>query len=537
MKNHNPYIISAAIVFMCCGYALRLNASDTLRIDAKCLYNIANLKTHDPWFETENPAGLRLNKYENISLAEGFFEKDNGGFIRSYQSDNSYAFGLRTESFMRVENTHFYGRAEYRNFTGENMSMGGVIYPERYPLYVGDSQPGVKRLETYKLSGGMGMPITQGLDWGFGINYEAANMAKRKDLRHKNNLMDMELMPGLMYGRGHVRLGLNYYYRKFHDKPSFSRIGDDAVNSKGYLFKGLGFGLYEMWTTPGMNLSRSFTDVVNGLAAQVELNYGRIQFLNEFSYRRRKGLTGEGEERAYSKALHNNYSYKGFLTITSSSVVHFVRLRTDYEDLTNYDRITNQEIVGGITTTINYGNNKIFNRCSFTANGEYELLLGRWKHAPEWSAKIGVDYYRHVAVSSLLTPIYYTQRLDNTKLYVAATHMISFKRGMIDVGLGASYMSGGGNKLDKHIVPSINEVVVENTYPALIDVVLDTDFEILTAQRLSAQLKFRYAYFVNKTKGNSLYLDMFMSYTKASKIIYLKDDYRLEATCAIGYSF
>ena len=69
----------------------------------KPLYDFDYIARSDGWLASYNAAGLHgAVPVLGVSYAEAYFGKQNGRFINYWESDDSYDFGLKTESFRRL---------------------------------------------------------------------------------------------------------------------------------------------------------------------------------------------------------------------------------------------------------------------------------------------------------------------------------------------------------------------------------------------------------------------------------------------------
>ena len=79
------------------------------------MYDFDYIARSDGWLTSYNAAGLHgAVPVPGVSYAEAYFGKQNGRFINYWESDDSYDFGLKTESFRRFEKVSFYGKMQYQ---------------------------------------------------------------------------------------------------------------------------------------------------------------------------------------------------------------------------------------------------------------------------------------------------------------------------------------------------------------------------------------------------------------------------------------
>jgi hypothetical protein len=382
------------------------------------------------------------------------------------------------------------------------------------------------------------LPLHENLFFGLQINYEAAMLAKRKDLRHRTDLLDFETTAGLMYKTEMFNVGLNYYYRKFHEKVEFSKIADDELLYTGYLFKGLWFGMIDIWNQRELNLSRSFIDVIQGGSLQVEFVKDYFRFHNEFTYKFKDGLSGPGIDRAYTQNEGTTLEYKGIAQYELDNMRHYLKIKTNYTDAVNYDKVSNTENIGGISTVIQYGRNKAFAKRSFDMSAEYELALGKFKCSPEWNFKAGYQYSSYSAVSSLVVPFYFTQEVNITTGYGKVNKNFLMQKGMIDLSLMGGYSMGNGDRLKMHTAAGASNQISDEIVPKQKVEMLKREYEYMTKGKLLGEVGFRYSKFVmkNRTAG-SIYLDTKYSFTSASDLKYHTGGNAGIFSLALGYSF
>ena len=63
------------------------------------------IRSTSPWMSSRNAAGLGSMPVERIAVAEGSFEKDNGGLTDNAGSENSFTAGAMTESYLKISDS------------------------------------------------------------------------------------------------------------------------------------------------------------------------------------------------------------------------------------------------------------------------------------------------------------------------------------------------------------------------------------------------------------------------------------------------
>lgn len=507
-------------------------------VQEKCLYHFDDLQRKQTWTDSYNPAGLGLIDFNSSSFVEAYMGSGKGDFVKYYEANQSFNFGLRTASYTKINKTTFFGEIDYNNFKGENMAWSGLIYPERYLMTVGNDVPAQKMKESYKLKGGLSAPLLPKLNFGLQVNYETAMMAKRRDLRHRTDLLDFEAITGIVYKGEKINIGASYIYRKFYENITFSKISDDVNEFQGYIFKGLWYGVFDRWDVREMDLSRPFLEVSQGVSGQLEYVEGGFRFLNEITYKYRDGYTGQGLEKALSQDQISTFEYKGNAQLESGDVRHYLKVNTLYTDGVNYDKISTQEVIGGLNVEIQYGRNKIFSKRSFDFNALYELAIGRHKCSPDWNLSAGYTHHSHMAVSSLTIPFYLTQNVKINSAFGKVNKNFVFSYGMIDVSLMAGYREGSGNPLKLENSNPTAPLVAEEILLEQREDLLNREFEYMIKGRAFGEAGVRVSRFVtSKNALGAVYLDAKYSLVQAGDVYYHAGNSSQFFSLALGFSF
>ena len=130
----------------------------------KPLYDFDYIARSDGWLTSVQCGGAsRRGSGSGVSYAEAYFGKQNGRFINYWESDDSYDFGLKTESFRRFEKVSFYGENAVPLFPGPAYVGSILLNPGDRPFDLVEFTPGTKTREQYILSGGGGLLLTKKL--------------------------------------------------------------------------------------------------------------------------------------------------------------------------------------------------------------------------------------------------------------------------------------------------------------------------------------------------------------------------------------
>ena len=153
------------------------------------------------WNDSQNITGVRQDTVSR-SYAELFAGYEGGEFRDPSQARQGWSAGAVTASIRHLEKMTLKGSFSFIQTEGYDMCGSMSIHPGFYPVDVLEFTPGRKTLQTYAFDGGISYDVAPNWRIGAMMDFEAANMAKRKDLRHDNLWLDMTVSPGLMYHAG-----------------------------------------------------------------------------------------------------------------------------------------------------------------------------------------------------------------------------------------------------------------------------------------------------------------------------------------------
>ncbi len=238
------------LALLTCIAALSASAQDSL-----LLRDYQFVRQSDPWLTHQNAAALTRFVADNIVEAEASLTKGNGGLVNFDDSRNTLAGNVRAESFYRLSRRVVtFGAISYDNWTGRDMT-GSAFMLRRTPFdLVEDSltNPGRKHRDTYRLVGGVGADVWQGISLGAQLDYTSANYAKYKDLRHKNKLMDLQLTLGTYVPVvSWLNIGANYTYHRQTESVDFGTYGKSERVYKTLIDYGAFMGRVEQFGNEG----------------------------------------------------------------------------------------------------------------------------------------------------------------------------------------------------------------------------------------------------------------------------------------------
>lgn len=480
------------------------------------------------WSVSDNVTGTRQDTV-SASYAELYAGYEGGEFRDTWQPAEGWNAGARTASVRHMERISFAGSFSFRQTEGYDMCGSMFIRPGSYPVDVLEFTPGRKTLQTYEFDGGLSYDVAPKWRIGAMMDFESANIAKRKDLRHSNWLLDMKVAPGFMYHDGDLALGASAVFGKVSERVEAEQVGTSESSYYAFLDKGAMCGVYSVWNGSGLHLDESG---VNGFPVK-EISYGgslQVQyrdFFADFKYLQTSGTVGEKEYiwfRYPGNEMALNMRYR---IVGRYSGDHYFSFYAGRKSLVMHETVLEKVSENGITTVLNHGENRILSRQKWSLSPKYEFV----HHVMEVSAGADVDIMQSVA--SQIYPIVYGQTLTEASAYVG----LVFHLGRFDWGAKGTYGRGWLSE-DERIV---EQGTGNQTSPYRPGDWYERQVDYLTATRFRSQLMARY----NFDKG--IYLKLDMASVKGRIHPRLKPGgpvsadgtikYRLETTLKVGMCF
>ena len=499
------------------------------------------IKNQNAWLTSENAAGLNSLSVKKASLAEVYFNKSNGDFINYYQSNNSYTFGGLCESFFRQnEKTVFYGKVDYTNFAGKHMS-GSTFYDPNYNPFdiveYADSTAGTKKMETYHLIGAISTIVSPKFVVGAKIDYVATSYFKTKDLRHTNDLLDMNVTAGLRYQFSkRLDAGINYYYRRSVEGITFQSMGNTNQQFNSLISFGSFLGRQERFGESGYTTESSNTPFFNefhGVSVQLELSpISNLRFFNELGIKRRNGYFGKHSSTSVLFTEHNSttFNYRGVLSFTKNTSVHQLELKLEEENLKNFENAYRKETSsGGNTTIAYYGETQMLDRKRILASAEYTGNLHVKNNIPVWFLQASANFFERDQTVSVY-PSYRKQTINQLHVGALIQRNIIRRINMYSIYFGSGYTAGGGTRNNDGRYGSADS----KSSAVSLDRYLFREYEYLTTSRINETTGFRYTR--NLPRNLKVYGDVRGELTKSFSARYLGDTFQT-VSLAIGCTF
>ena len=469
------------------------------------------------WNTSNNVTGIRQDTVSR-SYAELSGTYEGGGFRDTWQASQGWSAGATTASIRHLENMTLKGSFSFTQTEGYDMCGSMFIKPGFYPVDVMEFTPGRKTLQTYAFDGGISYDL--GTNWRIGamMDFEAANIAKRKDLRHSNWRLDMTVAPGLMYHEGDFAIGANYLLRKTSETIEAEQVGIAESSYNAFLDKGLMYGVYSIWTGSGLHLEDAgvkgfpVKDLSHGVAMQMQYKgvFAEIEYLHT------SGSIGEKEYIWFIFPGNEVNARLGYVHETDNAK-HFARLGFGWKSGTLDETVLEKITVGGVTTVVGHGQNRIQTENILKLRPEYEYVSDKVEVLA--SAKIDISketasqMYPYVMAQSLMT-------------YGADARVKTYV-GAFDLAVKAGFAGGKVNEENW----LTDEMTGVQTSPYRLQEWYDRQMEYETAKRMSVGLALRW----NFWKG--LYAEAEATWLHGFDLQHITNPNRYGATLKFGYNF
>ena len=435
-------------------------------------------------------------------MAEVSLTKAKGGFVDFSGSPDALTFNAFVESFFRLNRRAVvFGAMSYNNFSGHDMAGSAFITSKISNLnppfsnqphlpfdIVEDSltNTGTKHQDTYRLVGGFSLSVTDGFAIGARLDYTAANLAKYKDLRHKNKLMDMNLTAGFYLPlsfpnrdreRLQLAIGANYLYHRTTESVQFSTYGkNDKVYNSLISYANFMGAVEQFGSTGFTDKSREMPLVsdYNGVGVQFSLTPStlnahpstlnaqrsplnsqrstlnpqpstltpQLSFFNSFIYAHRRGYYGRKSPYTITYTDHESdiFSYNAQLSASSQCGSRFsldlsLTAENLRNDAANYRELQNEQ---GATYYEYYTPVKTANKLWLDGTAALTAELGRLNlnggsrpslsvSLPKWTFRAGLNWHRREQ-TAYVYPFYRRQDLSSKEPFVSLCHNMSFPR-------------------------------------------------------------------------------------------------------------
>lgn len=503
-----------------------------------------DVKRSNGWLCSENAAGLTVLDVRQVSEASLMGIAKLGDLHNSYDSDKEYIFKAGVSSYYRLSDRIVVGGGvEYLTRDMDAATGSYFIDPEQNPFdlleFTADN-PGDKKYEKYRVSGGIGADLNHWLSLGAGMDYIAADYAKRKDLRHINSLLDMTVTVGSVF-RPNERfsVGADYVYRRRNESLLLSMYGTTDKIYTSLLSYGAFFGKRETFGEIGYtkeNESKPLFDEYHGGAIQLSWKISRnLDFFNELGYRVRNGYYGEPSPRTvvYSEHEGSQFQYKGFLDYKGLSYRHVLQMNAEFRDVDNNENIYSYVNEDTGLSYIDYiGTRDVGTRSQETLSLIYTGSFNVQENLPEWQISFKGNY-SHREIKAFNYPDYRIQDISWWQINTTIERNILKKRDCYTFLLGCGYGAGNGDaaKDGTYVSSGSSETVTRTS-----DNFLMQEYEYLTASQFNVQTQLG---ITRPLGGNNVkgYISLEYIYRKAFDTVYSGNGQRHTVSLQIGCLF
>jgi hypothetical protein len=274
------------------------------------------------------------------------------------------------------------------------------------------------------------------------------------------------------------------------------------------------YGVYSIWTGSGLHLEEAgvkgfpVKDLSHGAALQAQYKglFAEVEYLHT------SGTIGEKEFVWFlfpgnSVDVRLGYKHQG----------HFARLDFGWKAGALDETVLEKVTVGGVTTVIGHGQNRIQTHSGWSLKPEYEYVSEK----VEVLASANVE--NHMETASQMYPYVSAQSLMK---YGADVRVMTYM-GPFDLAVKAGY--AGGKVSEEDWITSEDSGV--QTSPYRLQEWYDRQMEYETARRMSLGLSLRW----NFWKG--LYAEAECSWLHGFDLQYISSPDRYGATLKLGYNF
>ena len=338
----------------------------------------------EAWRSGRNIAGLAASssprgevtgtvKRSAVELTGGV---ETGGYHSGSEAPTLWSGGVVADTEVHYKDLLLTGDFKFSLSGGEGMCGSMFTNPGYYPIDVLEFTPGAKTLQNYGVGGGIAWKNGSRFIPACSFRFGGSNYSKRKDLRHTTYRQELEIVPSFIYDGGGFTLGLSGIFGKDSEFVQAEQIGSATAESYyAFLDKGLMYGTYQVWDGNGVHLTENGVDRLPvkqfsyGAALQAEIGsflYADVEYLFTGGEVGEKGYTwfrfpGSTIDAKLIWTMHRPAGVHVF-----SVLYEWMRQETDESVI---DRVTS----GGVTTPMEYGSNRIFERRHMTVGPEYRF--------------------------------------------------------------------------------------------------------------------------------------------------------------------
>lgn len=437
-----------------------LSVCDTTKF--KLPYDVVT--TLAPLSVSTNASLLPILSVGTHSDAAAGYSRPSGDLHDYYQAASADQYAVDARSLYQLSpRVALSGRASYLSSRYHSVAGSAFIDGRDAPFDLIEYTPGregLKTFEKYVIEGHVGYLATDRLSIGAGLDFSSSNIAKHRDVRHKNNRLDMTVSAGLSYRLSSaLTLGANYIYRRAVEGVEFATYGV-SDNQIYYTMVNYGafFGINEAFGQNGYtesNKDKPLVDNRHGAAVQALWTpSASLTVSAQARYLSRSGFYGQ---RSPYTVVYSNHSgdIAGLdlsMTLARSNARHAVSLSASNDMVTNRENIYRSGDNGsGVTDVTYYGSNEVGKRQTMDMGASYVFYSDLSRGFSPWTASASWQYSRRDEKGTVYP---YQRRLVVSTHEAAISGKRAWARGknLYGVSLEATMACGSIDRLSTDII-------------------------------------------------------------------------------------
>ena len=371
------------------------------------------IERRDFWNAGRNVNGIRTDSV-TVSYAELYGNYTCGRNRDISDPATEWTAGASAATITHLEKFSMTGKFSFMNVEGKNACGSMSSRPGYYPVDIYEFTPGRKTRQVYSFTGGISVDLGDSWRIGGKMDFESQNYTKRKDLRHTDYLLDMTVVPSLLWHRGDIAAGVSGIFSKNSETITAEELGITSGVYYAFLDKGMMYGTYDIWDNAGLHIKESG---VNGFPSREISCGGALQVQWRNLYAEAEFLDSDGSSGEKQKIWYNfggwSAGLKAGWKLQGAGGDHYFRGRYSFRSQDNDENVLEDVTENGVTITHNYGSNRILSRQSGSAELEWEMICG---NGNQFCA--GADWDQERNVSSVMYPYVMGRRLDVFRFYV-----------------------------------------------------------------------------------------------------------------------
>lgn len=286
--------------------------------------SIELLKAKSLWFNTNNGAGLTLDKMYNYNNLLFNYNLKNGDFKSKSDGTDERLFGVSTEGALKLGGGYVWGRFSYNNerqngtlFNTTMLDPGrGISY------YVADKNLSDWVKQDYNLyMKAASKPLWDKFVFGIEAQYNTKTGAKQIDPRSETDFYTINVKPGVVATFNNHSVGINFDYERLNQESSTTNSNGQA-NQDVFVMKGLGFGYAAV--VGGLQSLGKFVYNGNKVGGAFQYSFAgeslQLLFNGKYSYRVEDVISAPTKPKKEGSIKENNYEANLQLIATGNNL-------------------------------------------------------------------------------------------------------------------------------------------------------------------------------------------------------------------------